>query len=63
MKNSYKNVITAKNGLVKQNRILMSALWHCRFDRTLSYSAKVSANKIPKFDKKSAWPMADYFCL
>ena len=37
--------------LVKQNRILMNfgifyerTLWHCRFDRTLSYSAKVYAH-------------------
>ena len=29
----------------------MCTLWHCRFDRTLSYSTKVCAHKIPKFIK------------
>ena len=31
----------------------MCALWHCRFDRTLSYSAKGSAHKTPKLQNSS----------
>ena len=29
------------------------SLWHCRFDRTLSYSAKGSAHKTPKLQNSS----------
>ena len=55
MKNSYKNVMDKV-----QQLLLMSALWRCRFGRTLSHSAKVCAHKIPKFDKKKVlgrWPI------
>ena len=41
------------------------SLWHCRFDRTLSYSAKGSAHKTPYFRKIGICfgnrPIADFF--
>ena len=41
-----------RNNRPSAKHFFHQTLWHFKFDQTLSYSAKVSAHKIPKFDKK-----------